>query len=91
MRKIKLSYIIIGFVLILAFQFIASNLFSAYVGTDDQALDVIHNIAPDYKPWIHHLIEFENPWMESLMFGIQATIGLAVISYYLLKQNKKTC
>lgn len=78
-----------GSLLILSIQFLASDLFPDFSGTDDQSVGLIQQIAPDYHPWASHLLEFQHPWAEPILFALQAILGLSVIGYFVWKQTKK--
>lgn len=54
-----------------------------FAGTDDQAKDMISEIATDYRPWFSSLIEPASPEIASLLFALQAAIGAGFIGYYL--------
>ena len=50
-------------------------------GTDNQAQNVIEQIAPDYQPWFESLFT-PGGKSESLLFALQAALGAGVIGYY---------
>jgi len=52
-------------------------------GADDQAMDVISNIAPGYQPWFKPLMEPPSTEIGSLLFALQAAMGAGFIGYYL--------
>jgi len=92
MKKIKQSYLIVigGGLLIVLFQVFMSGFFSQHVGTDDQAVDIIKDVAPNYSPWASSILEFDNKYAEPLLFMLQASIGIGIIAYYILKHRKKS-
>jgi cobalt/nickel transport protein len=54
-----------------------------FIGSDDQAKEMIGTIAPDYKPWFKPLMEPPSGEMSSLLFALQAAVGAGFIAYYL--------
>ena len=54
-----------------------------FAGADDQARDLIGQIAPDYAPWFASLIEPASGEIASLLFALQAALGAGFIGYYL--------
>jgi len=52
-------------------------------GADDQARDVIGQIAPGYQPWFKPLMEPPSAEIGSLLFALQAALGAGFIGYYL--------
>lgn len=51
-------------------------------GADDQAKDVISNIAPGYQPWFTPVMQPPGE-TGSLLFALQAALGAGFIGYYL--------
>ncbi|PTN09275.1 energy-coupling factor ABC transporter substrate-binding protein [Mangrovibacterium marinum] len=89
MKRKTHIYLLSGCLLVLLIQFLATDLFPGFTGTDDQSVELIQQIAPGYQPWAKHLIEFDQPWAEPVLFALQAIIGLSVIGYFVWKQSKK--
>lgn len=54
-----------------------------FAGADDQARELIGQIAPDYVPWFASLIEPASGEIASLLFALQAALGAGFIGYYL--------
>jgi cobalt/nickel transport protein len=54
-----------------------------FAGADDQAKDLVKNIAPGYKPWAKPLLEPPSAEIGSLLFALQAALGAGFIGYYL--------
>ncbi|MDD2541307.1 MAG: energy-coupling factor ABC transporter substrate-binding protein [Desulfuromonadaceae bacterium] len=52
-------------------------------GADDQAKDVISQLAPGYHPWFKPLMEPPSGEIGSLLFALQAALGAGFIGYYL--------
>lgn len=90
MKNRFVNYIIaaggIGIVLL---QVFVSKRFTRHVGTDDKSVDLITEIAPDYKPWASNIWEHTNDSTEILIFALQAAIGLSIIIFYIVKQRNK--
>lgn len=51
-------------------------------GADAAAEAAIVEIAPDYEPWFAPLFEPPGSETESLLFALQAGLGLGVIGYF---------
>lgn len=54
-----------------------------FTGSDGQAETVITETHPDYQPWFAPLWEPPSGEIESLLFGLQAALGAALIGYCL--------
>ncbi len=59
------------------------NVVGFFAGADDQAKDLIGEIAPDYQPWFKPLMEPASSEIASLLFALQAALGAGFIGYYL--------
>jgi len=81
--------IIIFAVSIIGIQFILPALMSNFEGTDDQAVGIINEIAPNYRPWAENFWEPSGEWGETILFAIQTTLGLAVIVVYLIRRKTR--
>jgi cobalt/nickel transport protein len=62
-----------------------------FVGTDNQAQDMIGRIRPGYRPWVNSI--FDPGEKEEWLFALQAAIGVGVLSYCLIKLHarRKPC
>lgn len=74
-------------ILVVVLQITVSSRFSNFEGTDDQSVDIIGEIAPDYQPWAHSILELKSEWSEKVLFALQATLGLTIIILYIIKQR----
>lgn len=74
---------------ILVLQVMMVQFFPEHQGTDDKSVELIHEIAPDYNPWISNVWEPANDSSEKLIFFIQASLGLGMIVFYILNQHRK--
>lgn len=54
-----------------------------YSGTDQNALGMIEEVAPNYEPWYEVLWAPPSGEIESLMFTIFASSGAAVLAYFI--------
>lgn len=54
-----------------------------FAGADDQAKDLIGQIAPAYRPWFEPVLEPASGEIASLLFALQAALGAGFIGYYL--------
>lgn len=75
--------ILFFFVIVLAVVPLYMHQDSDFGGADDQAEEVIEEIAPDYEPWFQALWEPPGEETESLLFTLQSAIGAIVIGYVL--------
>ena len=89
MKKRQLiNIIIISVALILiSYQFFVADVVSRFAGTDDQAVGIINELAPNYKPWAESIWEPSGEWGETLLFAFQTTLGISVIAFYFIKRN----
>ncbi|TLX77011.1 cobalt ABC transporter substrate-binding protein CbiN [Labilibacter sediminis] len=90
-KKIIMPYVLVFLpgLLVIAFQVFMSGFFSEHTGTDDQSVDVIRQIAPNYTPWFDNVLEFDNELSEPLLFILQASVGIGIIALYIIKQHRK--
>ncbi|NLV85814.1 MAG: energy-coupling factor ABC transporter substrate-binding protein [Clostridiales bacterium] len=64
---------------------------SEFGGADDEAEELIAEVAPDYKPWAENIFEPPGGETESLLFCLQAALGAGLIGLgfgYLIGRNK---
>ena len=54
-----------------------------FAGADDQAKNLIGEIALEFEPWFEPLIEPASGEIASLLFALQAALGAGFIGYYL--------
>jgi cobalt/nickel transport protein len=54
-----------------------------FTGADNLAQQAIHQLRPDYTPWIKSLWEPPSSEIATLLFTLQAAIGAGFIGYYL--------
>lgn len=65
-----------------------------YGGSDGEAETVITEIDPNYEPWFDSLLEPKSGEIESLLFTLQGSLGVGIITYilgYYKGKNKKCC
>ena len=55
----------------------------AFGGADEQAQQLIGQIAPNYQPWFAPLLEPASGEIAALLFALQAAIGAGFIGYYI--------
>lgn len=78
---------IIAVLFLVAVQIVLPMLTSNFIGTDDQSTEIIQLIQPDYEPWFNQLSLFNGDMAETLLFALQALIGLSVIAFYIIKKQ----
>jgi cobalt/nickel transport protein len=85
MRKNLL--LIIGFLLLSAIPLLmphkTNRNVEMFTGTDTQAEQIIGEIFTGYVPWFKPLWKPPSSEIESLLFGLQASIGAGLIGYCL--------
>jgi cobalt/nickel transport protein len=59
----------------------SSNERSQFIGVDGRAEALEKTLNPGYKPWAFSLFTPPSHEIESLLFGLQASAGAAVIAY----------
>lgn len=85
------NWILVGlFALIIIFP-LAFNQNAEYGGADGEAENAIVESHPDYEPWFNSLWEPPSGEIESLIFALQASLGVGVIAYFmgLMKGRKQ--
>lgn len=87
-KIINITIIIVALGLI-AMQFFLADIVAEFEGTDDQAVGIINELAPNYEPWAESIWEPSGEWGETLLFAFQTTLGLSVIVFYFIKRNSK--
>lgn len=91
MKKLNRAGVIVLWVvaIVIALQIIIPLLSSHLVGTDDQAVELIQLIAPNYKPWFEQVELFDSENSENILFTIQCVLGLLVIAYYSITKGRR--
>lgn len=90
-KNIKLVFLLLVICLVL---FVFPLLFiknSEFSGADGAARDMISEVNPDYIPWAENMIVPPGSETESLLFGLQASIGSLIIGFgfgYLVARKK---
>lgn len=56
---------------------------AGFVGTDEQATEMIEQIHEGYTPWFEPVWAPAGVWQERLLFALQAALGAAFLGYYL--------
>ncbi|MGM0166318.1 cobalt/nickel transporter [Enterococcus sp. AZ135] len=54
-----------------------------YGGSDGEVETVITEIDPNYEPWFDSLLEPKSGEIESLLFTLQGSLGVGIITYIL--------
>jgi len=85
---INTCIIVLAIVLVL-FQFVLPEIGANFEGTDDQAVGIINEIAPNYTPWAESLWEPSGKWGETILFAFQTALGLSIIVLYFLKRTSR--
>jgi cobalt/nickel transport protein len=56
---------------------------ASWNGTDGQAVEIVHAVQPEYRPWTTSLWKPPSTEIESLLFSLQAAIGAGALGYAL--------
>jgi cobalt/nickel transport system permease protein len=75
-------------VLIIIGVAVVANAAIGLLGTDDQGVELIQQIDPNYQPWFSSIFE-PSEGLQQLLFALQALIGLAILVYFVLYLRKK--
>ncbi len=84
----RIWFVVIAIALAILLQFALAGVVGSFEGTDDQAVSLIQDIAPGYQPWADHLWTPESDLTETLLFALQAAIGVGIITYFLARWHK---
>lgn len=79
----KLNIILLLAVVALMIGALMINTTGEFGGSDGQAEDVITEIDPDYTPWFEAILEPKSGEIESLLFTLQGSLGVGIITYIL--------
>lgn len=52
-----------------------------FPGTDNEAVRVVSELRPEYKPWFSPIFKPPRLEIERLLFGVQAAFGAAIMAY----------
>ena len=86
----RIWFVVIAIALAILLQFALALIVGSFEGTDDQAVSLIQDIAPEYQPWVNHLWALESDLGETLLFALQAAIGVGTITYFLVRWHKSS-
>lgn len=79
----KLNIVLLLAVVVLMVGALMINTTGEFGGSDGQAEDVISEINPDYTPWFDSILEPKSGEIESLLFTLQGSLGVGIITYIL--------
>lgn len=79
MSKNKNILLLLIVVVIVAIPFIFLN--SEFAGADTEAVALIEQVSPNYKPWMENIFSPPGGEMESFLFSLQAAIGAGILGY----------
>jgi cobalt/nickel transport protein len=86
-RREKIILIILLVVFASPFVMKRFGRMDGFVGTDNQAQDMIGRIRPGYRPWVNSI--FDPGAKEEWLFALQAAIGVGVFSYCLIRLHAR--
>lgn len=81
--KTSLNIILLLGVVVLMVGALLINQTGEFGGSDGEAETVITEINPNYKPWFDSLLEPKSGEIESLLFTLQGSLGVGIITYIL--------
>lgn len=81
--KMSLNIILLLAVAALMVGALLINQNGEYGGSDGEAETVITEINPNYEPWFDSLLEPKSGEIESLLFTLQGSLGVGIITYIL--------
>lgn len=88
MKKQNLLLILLCVIIALsAFAFAPKD--AEFGGSDGGAETAITEVQPDYEPWFASLYEPASGEIESLLFTLQGSIGVGIITYVIGYQKGK--
>ncbi len=90
--KTKVNLILLLAVAALMVGALLINQQGEYGGSDGEAEEMIAAINPDYTPWFESILEPKSGEIESLLFTLQGSLGVGIITYILgyYKGKKKS-
>ncbi|MBO1307998.1 energy-coupling factor ABC transporter substrate-binding protein [Enterococcus sp. 669A] len=89
--KTKLNLILLLAVAALMVGALLINQNGEYGGSDGEAEEMITEIDPEYTPWFESILEPKSGEIESLLFTLQGSLGVGIITYILgYYKGKKT-
>ncbi len=86
----RIWFVVIAIALAILLQFALALVVGSFEGTDDQAVSLIQDIAPGYQPWTDHLWAPGSDLAETLLFALQAAIGVGIIAYFWTRWHKNS-
>ncbi len=72
----------LGVLIVVVAAVLVSTGVLGWAGADDRARLAVQSVRPGYQPWFHALWKPGSKRVESLLFALQAAIGLTVIGLY---------
>ncbi|SET49400.1 cobalt/nickel transport protein [Enterococcus malodoratus] len=81
--KTSLNIILLLVVVVLMIGALLINQKGEFGGSDGEAETVITEINPNYTPWFDSLLEPKSGEIESLLFTLQGSLGVGIITYIL--------
>ena len=81
--KTSLNIILLVAVAVLMIGALLINKNGEFCGSDGEAESVITEIDPNYTPWFDSLLEPKSGEIESLLFTLQGSLGVGIITYIL--------
>jgi cobalamin biosynthesis protein CbiM len=82
------NVILAAIIIIIIAAAVVINAAIGLLGTDDQGVELIQKIDPNYHPWFSSFYE-PSGGLEMALFAVQALIGLSVLVYFIWYLRKK--
>jgi cobalt/nickel transport protein len=67
---------------------VVANAAIGLLGTDNQGVELIQRIDPNYQPWFSSFFTPDGG-LQLVLFAVQALIGLAILAYFIRYLRKK--
>ena len=89
MKLWQKNLILIGLVVLLAAFPLWLCRGAEFGGADGEAMELIEETNPDYKPWFQPILEPASGEIESLLFALQAAVGSGIVCFVLGRVTAK--
>ena len=81
--KMKMNSMLLGLVALLMVGALLVNQTGEYGGSDGEAQAMITELNPNFTPWFDSILEPKSGEIESLLFTLQGSIGVGIITFIL--------
>lgn len=78
----KQNVILLLFVIALTVVPLIIHTDGIFSGADEQLVDIVKGVSPDYEPWFNTIWEPPSGEVESFLFAVQAGLGAGFLGYF---------